>query len=56
MNTLSLHIFLLESAHSDMSLQDKSLETDPESQDTEFKVEKVLNQQDIKSQSHYLIK
>ena len=39
-----------------MSLQDKSLEIDPESQDTEFRVEKVLSQQDIKSQSHYLIK
>ena len=42
------YVSLLRSADSETSLQDKSSEIDPESQDTEFKVKEVLNQQDIK--------
>ena len=53
---LVFHISLLEPADSEMSIQENLPEIDPESQDTKFKVEEILNQQDINDESHYLIK
>ena len=53
---LVFHISLLESADPETLIQENSLEIDPESLDTEFKVEEILDQQDIDSESHYLIK
>ena len=50
------HIFLLKSANSNTSIQTEPLEIDSESQDVKYKVENILNQQDIKDQFCYLIK
>ena len=50
------HISLLESADLKTSIQAYSPEIDLESQDAEFKVEEILDQQDIDDESHYLIK
>ena len=50
------HILLLESADLETPIQAYSPEIDPESQDAEFKVEEILDQQDINDESHYLIK
>ena len=50
------HIFLLKSAHPDAPIQTKSSGIDPESQNVEYEVEDILNQQEIQSQPHYLIK
>ena len=38
------HVLLLESADLEMSIQENSPEIDSESQDTEFKVEEILDQ------------
>ena len=50
------HVSLLESADLKTPIQENLSEINPESQDTEFKVEEILNQQDINDESHYLIK
>jgi len=46
------HIFLLKSADSNMSIQTESSEINSESQNVEYKVENILNQQNIKDQFH----
>ena len=53
---LVFHISLLEPADLEMPIQEILPENDPESQDTKFKVEEILDQQDIDDESHYLIK
>ena len=50
------HVSLLESADLKTPIQENPPEIDRESQDAEFKVEEILDQQDINSESHYLIK
>ena len=50
------YIFLLKSADSNILIQTETLEIDLKSQDVEYKVKNILNQQDIKDQSRYLIK
>ena len=50
------HISLLKSAHPDTLIQTKSSEIDSESQNVEYEVKNILNQQEIQNQSHYLIK
>ncbi len=50
------HIFLLKSADSNMSIQTESSEINSESQNVEYKVENILNQQNIKDQFHWLVK
>jgi len=50
------HIFLLKSADSNTSIQTKSSEIDSESQNVEYEVENILNRQNIKDQSHWLVK
>ena len=50
------HISLLKPADPETLIQENPPEIDPESQDTEFKVEEILDQQDINDESHYLIK
>ena len=50
------HISLLESADSETSIQENPPEINSESQDAEFEVEEILDQQDINDESHYLIK
>jgi len=46
------HIFLLKSADLNTSIQTESSEIDSESQNVEYEVEDILNQQNIKDQSH----
>ncbi len=46
------HIFLLKSANLNTSIQTESSEINSESQNVEYKVENILNQQNIKDQSH----
>jgi len=46
------HICLLKSADSNTSIQTESSEIDSESQNIEYEVEDILNQQNIKDQSH----
>jgi len=46
------HICLLKSANSNTSIQTKSSEIDSESQNIEYEVKDMLNQQNIKDQSH----
>ena len=46
------HIFLLKSADSNSSIQTESSEIDSESQNIKYEVEDILNQQNIKDQSH----
>ena len=50
------HISLLKPADPEMLIQENPPEIDPESQDAEFKVEEILDQQDIDDELHYLIK
>ena len=50
------HVSLLESADSETPIQENLPEIDLESQDAKFKVEEILDQQDINDESHYLIK
>ena len=50
------HIFLLKSADTDTLIQTESSEINSESQNVEYEVENILNQQKIQDQSHYLIK
>ena len=50
------HIFLLKSADPDTLIQTESSEINSESQNVEYEVENILNQQEIQNQSHYLIK
>ena len=53
---LVFHVSLLEPADPETPIQAYSPEIDSESQDAEFKVEEILDQQDINSEPHYLIK
>ncbi len=46
------HIFLLKSADSNTSIQTEFSEINSESQNIEYKVKDILNQQNIKDQSH----
>ena len=50
------HVSLLEPADPETPIQENLPEIDPESQDTEFEVKEILDQQDIDGESHYLIK
>ncbi len=49
---LIFHIYLLKSVNANTSIQTESSEINSESQNIEYKVEDILNQQDIKDQSH----
>ncbi len=49
---LIFHIFLLKSADSNTLIKTKSSEIDSKSQNIKYKVENILNQQNIKDQSH----
>ncbi len=53
---LIFHICLLKFADSNTSIQTKSSEIDSKNQDIKYKVKNILNQQNIKDQSHWLIK
>ena len=53
---LIFHIFLLKSADSNSSIQTESSEIDSESQNVKYEVKNILNQQNIKDQSHWLVK
>ena len=53
---LVFHISLLKPADLEMPIQENPPEIDPESQDAEFEVEEILDQQDIDGESHYLVK
>jgi len=46
------HISLLKSADSNTSIQTESSEIDSESQNVEYEVKNILDQQNIKDQSH----
>jgi len=46
------HIFLLKSADSNTSIQTESSEIDSESQNVKYEIKNILNQQNIKDQSH----
>ena len=50
------HICLLKSANSNTSIQTESSEIDSESQNVEYEVEDILDQQNIIDQFHWLIK
>ncbi len=50
------HISLLKSADLNTSIQTESSDIDSESQNIEYEVENILNQQNIKDQSHWLVK
>ncbi len=50
------YICLLKSADANTLIQTESSEIDSENQNVEYKVENILNQQDIKDQSYWLIK
>ncbi len=50
------HICLLKFADSNTLIQTEFSEIDSESQNVEYKVKNILNQQNIKSQSHWLVK
>ena len=50
------HVSLLKPADPETPIQENLPEIDPESQDAEFKVEEILDQQDINDEPHYLIK
>ena len=53
---LIFHIFLLKSADLNTFIQTESFEIDLKSQDVEYEVKNILDQQDIEDQSCYLIK
>ncbi len=50
------HISLLKFADLNSSIQTKSSEIDSKSQNIKYKVENILNQQNIEDQSHWLVK
>ena len=50
------YVFLLKPVNSKTSVQEISLEINLSSQDVEFKVEKILDEQKISDQQHFLIK
>ncbi len=50
------HISLLKSADLNTLIQTEFSEIDSESQNVEYEVKNILNQQNIKDQSHWLIK
>ena len=50
------HVLLLEPADSETPIQENPPEINLKSQDAKFKVEEILDQQDINDESHYLIK
>ena len=50
------HIFFLKSADPNTFIQTESSEINSESQNVEYEVKNILNQQEIQSQSYYLIK
>ena len=50
------HISLLKPADSNTFIQTKTSEIDSESQNVEYEVENILNQQKVQDQSRYLIK
>ena len=50
------HIFLLKPADSNTFIQTKTSEIDSESQNVEYEVENILNQQKVQDQPRYLIK
>ncbi len=50
------HISLLKSADLNTSIQTESSEIDSKSQNIKYEVKNILNQQNIKDQSHWLIK
>ena len=50
------HVSLLKPADPETPIQENPPEIDPESQDAEFEVEEILDQQDIDGEPHYLIK
>ncbi len=50
------HIFLLKSADLNTSIQTKSSEIDSESQNIKYEVKNILDRQNIKDQSHWLVK
>ncbi len=50
------HISLLKSADSNTLIQTESSEIDSKSQNVKYEVKNILNQQNIKDQSHWLIK
>jgi len=49
---LIFHIFLLKSADLNTSIQTESSEIDSESQNIKYEVKNILDQQNIKDQSH----
>ena len=53
---LIFHISLLKPADPETPIQENPPEIDSESQDAEFEVEEILDQQDINDELHYLIK
>jgi len=53
---LIFDISLLKSADLNTSIQTESSDIDSESQNIEYEVENILNQQNIKDQSHWLVK
>ena len=50
------HVSLLKLADQETSVQETPLEINLTSQDAEFKIEKILDKQDIDGQLHFLIK
>ncbi len=50
------HISLLKSANLNSSIQTESSKIDSKNQNIEYEVENILNQQNIKDQSHWLVK
>ncbi len=50
------HIFLLKSADSNTIIQTESSDIDSENQNVKYEVKNILNQQNIKDQSHWLVK
>ncbi len=53
---LIFHISLLKSANLNSLIQTESSEIDSKNQNVEYEVKNILNQQNIKDQSHWLIK
>ena len=53
---LIFDIFLLKSADSNTSIQTESSDIDSKNQNIEYEVDNILNQQNIKDQSHWLVK
>ncbi len=53
---LIFHICLLKFANSNILIQTEFSEIDSKNQNIEYEVKNILNQQNIKDQSHWLIK